>query len=569
MTLDSSVPSRRRAMSKASRRSSLRSLDPDGSSFWPGDVLSSGQLARGPLHAPGPMGDDLRSKDPAAVDGDTIQCSAEVGGGLPASLSLGSASDPLHTWLVQASTAPPPTDQHPFPSSSTTPNISSAVYDFDPVPPLRRSKPRPYHPSNPKKDRRSSRTHSHILSSSDTQPAHQAPSVHFPPSISHPTAIELPVHERRLSTGYGSPTGSHQSSLRSKGRRSHDAQDKSRVRKASKSTTTRSPVVSLASTAKPPFKTDSPAPVADHHSPTPQVEPAGARDDVHLPVLTTLASKPNHSTSIDLTLPTQNVHVPIKKWAEWMERMRWGSYILPCVVFASLVIKLLIGLWAYCYDISEVDYLKRSTYGPAERSLYNPPLATWLSFCLGKLATRIPWLAPYMAPDTHGKRTVLLVLDQLGIVLCDLLFYVPAIVYWCYARRLVGRPEPTPPSTPTSSVLSTYGGTLQRNVVLKGASAAAILTQPALTLLYQRHRQYSWCIVLGLSTWTFALLHSFLPNPPSLASDSSTTFRHAHRVYRAYRNKSTRWLSYHYLGATFTFSFAVLFQPSVLLYVPG
>lgn len=533
MALDSSVPRRGRAVSEASMvRSSLRSLNPDGSARWPSDdvVLGSTQLALGSsLIASQRTDDELRSKHAITATDGTIECATDEVSGLPASWSLGSAPDPLQTWLDQASTAPPPTDQHLFPSCSTTPEIPGA-HDTNPAPaPLRHTKSPPYHPSNPKKDRRGSGTFSRVIAASN---AHKhttlARSVPFPLPISRPNAaIALSVHdvhECQLSPGYGSPTGSHQSSLQSEERR--QPRDTSCV--------------------------------DDHHSQTPQIHPVRARNDAHSPGLTTIARKPLEYTSDpDPTLHMPHVQVPIKTWAEWMEHMQWASYILPCIVTGMLAIKLVVGLWGCCCSDFQNDYPGRSTYAPA-------------IFWLGKFATRIPSLAHYMAPCTNGSRTVWAVLVQLGMIMCDLLLYVPAIVYWCYARRLVVRPEESSPSTPTTSAVSTfYDGPLQRNGVLKGTSIASILTQPALILLDQRHLQCS-CIMLGLSTSTFALLHSFLPNPPPLALNSSTSGRQAYRIYRSYRTESTRWISYQYIGATIAFSLALMVEPdSVLLYAPG
>lgn len=313
--------------------------------------------------------------------------------------------------------------------------------------------------------------------------------------------------------------------------------------------------------------------------------------------LSTAASGRKHAkgANFSLTPPTQRWVVPVKNWTRWMMRMELGRYILPCIVLGSLLIKFSVGLWGWSgrgipprYGDFEAQrhwieltlhkpYSEWYTYDLDWWGLDYPPLTAWVSLWLGKLATRTPSVAPHFALDTSrgDESDAVVAFMRFSVVLCDLAVYIPAVIFFCYARRMRDRPFTAPAVNAILGGPARRLGPLQYNLVIKGISAAAILTQPALLLIDHGHFQYN-CVMLGLCAWSFALLYSFLPNHASKTTffDSAgntidTSGTNTASVNFTYRSLYTRKISYQYVVAAVTFTLALLFKQMALFYAPA
>lgn len=183
------------------------------------------------------------------------------------------------------------------------------------------------------------------------------------------------------------------------------------------------------------------------------------------------------------------------------------------------------------------------TYDLPYWGLDYPPLTAWVSWACGWIATRFAVLRPSFALGTSrgAESPALVVFLRASVWALEALIYVPAVRVFL-DRRLAGR------------------STRARDV-----ARYTVLLQPALLLVDHGHFQYN-SVMLGLSTLSFALLYSKLPNVHVSAAGAAPGDA---GVQRLLLDSLSRQISYEYVLAAVFFSLSLCFKQMALYYAPA
>ncbi|KAI3617460.1 hypothetical protein CBS9595_003369 [Malassezia furfur] len=187
------------------------------------------------------------------------------------------------------------------------------------------------------------------------------------------------------------------------------------------------------------------------------------------------------------------------------------------------------------------------TYDLPYWGLDYPPLTAWVSWACGWVATRFAALRPSFALHTSrgAESPALIVFLRASVWVLEALVYVPAVNAFV-ERRLAGRSSRA-----------------------RDVARYTVLLQPALLLVDHGHFQYN-SVMLGLSTLSFALLYSKLPNVHVGASGAASgDAPGAASVQRMLLDSLSRQISYEYVLAAVFFSLSLCFKQMALYYAPA